>query len=229
MKEIVCEGIKVTNSMNINLIQTSITSITNLMKVVVQRYQRAFANKADAFSNTIGPNTSVNRPLPALCATTHKQHFKRRSEHIALSQRSTKMTCGHAITLLLPQASFDMINEDTGVNCNAKKLGNKCGFCEQRQNHAILNCPNHNQLKERGTEHDMTIEHESLKFKHSIQSSTIISGSYFQKKRVDTIIQLLKPCHGLTVSSRKFFTQMKISITMVHHGCLIVYSSKLVS
>ncbi len=86
----------------------------------MQRYQQAFANKTDAFSNRVGPNTSVNRPLSALCATTHKQHFKIRSEHIALSQRSKKMTCGHAITLLLPQATFDTINEDIGVNCNAK-------------------------------------------------------------------------------------------------------------
>ncbi len=85
------------------------------MKDVVQCYQQTFANKADSFPNRIGSNTSVNRPLPALCATTHKQHFKRHSEHI-VSQHSTKMTCGHAITVLLPQATFDTINEDIGVN-----------------------------------------------------------------------------------------------------------------
>jgi hypothetical protein len=39
MKDIVCEGIKETNSMNIDLIQLLMTSITNLMKDVVQRYQ----------------------------------------------------------------------------------------------------------------------------------------------------------------------------------------------
>jgi hypothetical protein len=124
----------------------------------------------------------VNKLLPALCATTHKQRFKRHSEHVELSQRSSKMSCGHDITPLLPQATFGTINEDTGVNLNAKKTGNKCGFCEQRQNHTILNCPNCNRLKERGSEHDMTVEHESLKFKNSIQSSTIISGSYSQKE-----------------------------------------------
>jgi hypothetical protein len=117
---------------------------------VVQLYQQAFSNRADAFSSRIESNTSVNKLLPALCATTHKQHFKRHSEHVALSQRSTKMSCGHAITPLLPLATFDMIDEDTGVNWNTKKMGNKCGFCEQRQNHTILNCPNCNRLKERG-------------------------------------------------------------------------------
>jgi hypothetical protein len=94
MKEIVCEGIKLTNSINIDVKQSSMTYINSLMKDVVQRYQQAFAHKTDAFSNTIGPNTSVNRPLPALCGTTHKQCFKRHSEHAALSQQCSKMSCG---------------------------------------------------------------------------------------------------------------------------------------
>jgi hypothetical protein len=63
MKEIVCEGIKLTKSINIDVKQSSMTYINNLMKDVVQRYQQAFAHKADVFSNTIDPNTSVNRPL----------------------------------------------------------------------------------------------------------------------------------------------------------------------
>ncbi len=80
MKEIVCEGIKLKKSINTDVKQSSMTYINNLMKDVVQRYQQAFAHKADTFSNTIGPNTSVNRPLPALCGTTHKQRFKRHSD-----------------------------------------------------------------------------------------------------------------------------------------------------
>jgi hypothetical protein len=51
------------------------------MKDVVLRYQQAFAHKADAFLN-IGSNTSVNRPLLALFATTHKQKFKIILEHL---------------------------------------------------------------------------------------------------------------------------------------------------
>jgi hypothetical protein len=62
MKEIVCEGIKLTKSINIDVKQFSMTYINNLMKDVVQCYQQPFAHKADAFSNTIGSNTSVNRP-----------------------------------------------------------------------------------------------------------------------------------------------------------------------
>ncbi len=57
----------------IDVKQSSMTYINNLMKDVVQRYQQAFAHKAVVFSNTIGPNTSVNRPLPALCGTIHKR------------------------------------------------------------------------------------------------------------------------------------------------------------
>ena len=40
-------------------------------------------------------------------------------------------------------------------------------------NHTILNCPNRNQIKEKGTEHDMTLVNESLNLKHSLQNSTI--------------------------------------------------------
>jgi hypothetical protein len=47
MKEIVCEGIKVPNSLNIDDVkQLSVSNINNLMKDVVQRYQQAFAHKA---------------------------------------------------------------------------------------------------------------------------------------------------------------------------------------
>jgi hypothetical protein len=128
MKEIVCEGVKAANSMNIEPKQLAMTNITNLMKDVVQRYQQVFSNRADAFSNRIGPNTTVNKLLPALCATTHKQRFKRHSEHVALSQRSSKMSCGHGITPLLPQATFGMIDEDNGVNLNAKKWETSVDF-----------------------------------------------------------------------------------------------------
>jgi hypothetical protein len=128
MKEIVCEGVKAANSMNIDLKQLGMTNITNLMKDVVQRYQQAFSNRADAFSNRIGPNTSVNKPLLAVCATTHKQHFKRHSEHVALSQHSEKMICGRAIIPLFPQATFDTIEEDTGVKWNVKNWETSVDF-----------------------------------------------------------------------------------------------------
>ena len=60
MKEIVCEDIKVTYSMNFDVKQLSVSNINNLKKDVFQHYQPAFAHKADAFLNSIGPNTSVN-------------------------------------------------------------------------------------------------------------------------------------------------------------------------
>ena len=128
MKEIVYEGIKLTNLINIDVKQSSMTYINNLMKDVIQRYQQAFAHKADAFSNTIGPNTSVNRPLSTLCGTTHKQCFKRHLEHAALSQCHTKMSCGQPITQSLPQATIVVLDKATKVNFNTKKVGNKCGF-----------------------------------------------------------------------------------------------------
>ncbi len=72
MKELATEGIKIIKSLIIDVKEESMSNIHNLMNDVVVRYQQAFAHKAQAFLNSIGPNTSVNRPLPALCATTHK-------------------------------------------------------------------------------------------------------------------------------------------------------------
>ena len=64
MKEIVYEGIKLTNLINIDVKQSSMTYINNLMKDVIQRYQQAFAHKADAFSNTMVPTpVSTDRYL----------------------------------------------------------------------------------------------------------------------------------------------------------------------
>ncbi len=65
MKELATEGIKISNSLIIDVKEESISNIHNLMNDVVVCYQQAFAHKAQAFLNSIGPNTSVNRPLPA--------------------------------------------------------------------------------------------------------------------------------------------------------------------